>query len=169
MQGKLREFRPMSASVIGECRRRGPAVRTRRQRPRTVSDEDLAGRSWSICGRIAYSDMKPTWISMSRLGITPRGSEYQKHLSLEQIIAAAGKFLQRGVETEKHVDSPRMNLLLFSFSGTGKTGLSSTSPAVYAPDRQMHSDLLNPFIGVTEQHCLGFPGSGSGKDDSVHG
>ncbi|MDD3953669.1 MAG: AAA family ATPase [Lentisphaeria bacterium] len=84
------------------------------------------------------------------------GLNIKSALSLEQIIAAAGKFLKKELKTEKHVDSPRMNLLLYGPPGTGKTEFVKyfASRLKQPLTVKMASDLLNPYVGVTEQRIV---------------
>jgi SpoVK/Ycf46/Vps4 family AAA+-type ATPase len=161
MQGKLSE------EFLSNVSKRYPvnaggvdtAVRNAASVLEQYPDEDLAGQIMVYLR--AYCDIldiKETDLDQYEPAgdYSLEGLNIKSTLSLEQIIAAAGKFLQRGVETEKHVDSPRMNLLLYGPPGTGKTEFVKyfASRLQQPLTVKMASDLLNPFIGVTEQRIV---------------
>jgi SpoVK/Ycf46/Vps4 family AAA+-type ATPase len=85
-----------------------------------------------------------------------KGLNLKSSLSLERIIQAGRNYLAKKDDPGKQVDSPRLNLLLYGPPGTGKTEFVRYLAS--SLDRKltvkMASDLLNPYVGGTEQRIV---------------
>lgn len=95
------------------------------------------------------------------------GLNIKSDMKLDQIMSAVGRFqTEQATQTQGSADRPRMNLLLSGPPGTGKTefvkhlGASLNTRVV----TRMGSDLLNMFVGGTEQNIkLAFEEASSEK------
>lgn len=84
------------------------------------------------------------------------GLNIRSGIKLPRLVQVCQNFLKKSASTrdlDENRDSPRMNLLLFGVPGSGKTEF--VKYLAKALDMKLNvknaSDLLNPYVGVTEQ------------------
>lgn len=84
------------------------------------------------------------------------GLNIRSGIKLPRLVEVCRKFLKNRDKMDEHRDCPRMNLLLFGVPGAGKTEFVKYLSKELGMKLRVKnaSDLLNSFVGVTEQRIV---------------